>query len=83
MPSNVTSNRELRQRRWLKRIETLLPQMIEKADQEGGIVVAQLGKKHLPDGRVVEFAACYAPCTPQVAACAPRRLGIARARVIL
>ena len=55
MPSNVTSNRELRQRRWLKRIETLLPQMIEKADQEGGIVVAQLGKKHLPDGRVVEF----------------------------
>jgi hypothetical protein len=55
MPSNITSNRELRQRRWLKRIETLLPQMIEKADQEGGIVVAQLGKKHLPDGRVVEF----------------------------
>ena len=55
MPSNITSNRELRQRRWLKLIETLLPQMIEKADQEGGIVVAQLGKKHLPDGRVVEF----------------------------
>ena len=53
--AKITSNRELRQRRWLKRIETLLPQMIEKADQEGGIVVAQLGKKHLPDGRVVEF----------------------------
>jgi hypothetical protein len=29
--------------------------MIEKADKEGDIVVAQLGKKHLPDGRVVEF----------------------------
>ena len=55
MPSNVTSNYELRQRRWLKRIERLVPQMIEKADKEGGIVVAQLGQKHLPDGRLVEF----------------------------
>jgi hypothetical protein len=55
MSSNITSNHELRQRRWLKRIETLVPQMIEKADKEGDIVVAQLGKKHLPDGRVVEF----------------------------
>ena len=55
MPSNVTSNYELRQRRWLKRIETLVPQMIEKAEQAGGIVVAQLGKKRLPDGRVVKF----------------------------
>jgi hypothetical protein len=53
--ANITSNYELRQRRWLKRIETLVPRMIEKADKEGDIVVAQLGKKHLPDGRVVEF----------------------------
>ncbi|HKH19633.1 MAG TPA: hypothetical protein VKB53_01775, partial [Gammaproteobacteria bacterium] len=51
----VTTNRELRQRRWLKRIERLVPQMLEKADQEGGIVVANLGQKHLPDGRVVAF----------------------------
>jgi hypothetical protein len=51
----VTTNRELRQRRWLKRIERLVPQMLDKAEQEGGIVVTQLGKKHLPDGRVVEF----------------------------
>jgi hypothetical protein len=53
--ANITFNYELRQRRWLKRIETLVPRMIEKADKEGDIVVAQLGKKHLPDGRVVEF----------------------------
>jgi hypothetical protein len=53
--ANITSNYELRQRRWLKRIETLVPRMIEKADKEGDIVVAQPGKKHLPDGRVVEF----------------------------
>jgi hypothetical protein len=26
-----------------------------KAEQEGDIVVAQLGKKRLPDGRVVKF----------------------------
>jgi hypothetical protein len=26
-----------------------------KAEQEGNIVVAQLGKKRLPDGRVVKF----------------------------
>jgi hypothetical protein len=53
--ANITFNYELRQRRWLKRIETLVPRMIEKADKEGDIVVAQLGKKHLPDGRVVAF----------------------------
>ncbi len=55
MPSRVTSNRELRQRRWLKRIEKLVPGMIQQAEKEGGIVVAQFGKKRLPDGRVVNF----------------------------
>jgi hypothetical protein len=51
----VTTNRELRQRRWLKRIERLVPQMLDKAEQKGGIVVASLGQKRLPDGRVVKF----------------------------
>ncbi len=55
MPSSVTSNRELGQRRWLKRIEKLAPGMIQQAEKEGGIVVAQLGKKRLSDGRVVKF----------------------------
>jgi hypothetical protein len=51
----VTTNPELRQRRWLKRIATLVPQMIDKAEQEGDIVVANLGQKRLPDGRIVKF----------------------------
>ncbi len=55
MPSSVTSNRELRQRRWLKRIAKLVPRMIQQAEKEGSIVVAQLGQKRLPDGRVVKF----------------------------
>jgi hypothetical protein len=56
VPSEVTSHRELRRRRWLKRIEKLVPQMIDKADKEGGIVVAKLGRKRLPNGHVVEFS---------------------------
>ncbi len=55
MPSSVTSNCELRQRRGLKRIEKLVPGMIQQAEKEGGIVVTQLGKKRLSDGRVVKF----------------------------
>jgi hypothetical protein len=55
MPSSVTSNRELRQGRWLKRIEKLVPGMIQQAEKEGGTVSAQLGKKCLSDGRVVKF----------------------------
>jgi hypothetical protein len=41
--ANITSNRELRQRRWLKRVETLVPRMIDKVVQQGGILVANLG----------------------------------------
>jgi hypothetical protein len=55
MPISVTSNRELRQRRWLKRIAQLVPGMIDKAEKEGGIVVTQLGQKRLSDGRIVTF----------------------------
>ena len=54
-PDKATLNRELRRHRWLKRIERLVPQMLEKAEQEGGIVVANLGQKHLSDGRIVKF----------------------------
>jgi hypothetical protein len=41
--ANITSNHELRQRRWLKRFETLVPRMIDKVVQQGGILVANLG----------------------------------------
>jgi hypothetical protein len=37
--ANITSNRELHQRRGLKRIETLIPQMRVKAEQEGRQVI--------------------------------------------
>ena len=40
---------------WLHRIEHLVPQMLAKAEQDGGIVVANLGRKCLPEGRVVSF----------------------------
>jgi hypothetical protein len=40
---SIVSNRELRQRRWLKRVETLVPRMINKVVQQGGILVANLG----------------------------------------
>jgi len=50
-PHNVTPNRELRRRRWLKRIEKLVPKMLDKAEKEGDIVVANLGHQRLPDGR--------------------------------
>jgi hypothetical protein len=39
----------------LHRIEKLVPQMRVKAEQAGGIVVANLGQKCLPEGRVVSF----------------------------
>jgi hypothetical protein len=55
MPISVTTNPELRQRRWLKRIATLVPQMLDKAGKESDIVVANLGQKKLADGRVVTF----------------------------
>ena len=55
MPISVTSNRELC-RRWLKCIETLIPQMLDTAEKKGGITVAYLGHKRLPDGRVLEFS---------------------------
>lgn len=55
MASNIISNLKLRQCRWLKRTEKIVPHMVEKADKEGGIVVAQLGKKRLSDTREVVF----------------------------
>ena len=54
-PANVTLKRELR-RRWLKRIETLVAQMLGTAKKKGGVTVAHLGQKRLPDGRMVEFS---------------------------
>jgi hypothetical protein len=50
---------------WLHRIEKLVPQIRVKAEQAGGIVVANLGQKCLPEGRVVSFpreANCTAGC---------------------
>jgi hypothetical protein len=55
MITNLVSDRELRQRRLLKRLEQLIPQMIEKLDKKGGIVVAKLGRKHLFGDRVMEL----------------------------
>ena len=54
-PNEVTPNHELC-RRWLKCIETLLPQMLDSAEKKGGTTVAYLGHKCLPDGRMVEFS---------------------------
>jgi hypothetical protein len=54
--SEVIPNHELRRRRWLKRIEKLVPQMLDKAEKQGGIVAANLGHKCLPGGRVVKFS---------------------------
>ena len=39
----------------MHRIETLIPQMRVKAEQEGAIVVGNLGHKPLPDGCIVKF----------------------------
>ena len=64
--TEVASNRELRRRRWWHRIEQLVPMMLDKAEQDGGIVVANLGQKCLPEGRVVlvhtSSQACAAGC---------------------
>jgi hypothetical protein len=40
---------------WLHRIEHLVPRMLDKAEKEGGIVVANLGHQRLTDRRVVAF----------------------------
>jgi hypothetical protein len=53
--TEVASNRELRRRRWLHGIEHLVPQMLAKAEQAGGIVAGHLGHKRLPDDRIVKF----------------------------
>ena len=42
---------EQRWRRRLKRVEKLVPEMIDMAEKDGGIVVAQLGRKRLSDTR--------------------------------
>jgi len=34
----------------------LIPQVLDTAEKKGGITVAYLGQKRLPDGRVVEFS---------------------------
>ena len=51
---------------WWRRIEQLVPMMLDKAEQDGGIVVANLGQKCLPEGRVVlvhtSSQACAAGC---------------------
>jgi len=54
-PDLATLNRELRRHRWLKRIEQLVPKMLLMAEKKGDIVVANLGQKRLPDGRIVKF----------------------------
>jgi len=54
-PDLATLNRELRRHRWLKRIEQLVPKMLVMTEKEGDIVVANLGQKRLPDGRIVKF----------------------------
>ncbi|HKF94599.1 MAG TPA: hypothetical protein VKB96_08360 [Gammaproteobacteria bacterium] len=54
-PDKATLNRELRRHRWLKRIEQLVPKMLLMAEKKGDIVVANLGQKRLPDGRIVKF----------------------------
>jgi hypothetical protein len=46
-PDSVVLHGELRQRRWLKRVEKLVAEMINLAEKDRGIVVAQLGKKRL------------------------------------
>lgn len=56
MAINPTTNLELRQRRWLKRIQDLIPQSMAVLEKKGGIVVSKLGRKRLPDGRLVEFS---------------------------
>jgi hypothetical protein len=55
MITKLVSDRELRPRRLLKRIEKLIPQMIEKLDKKGGIVVAKLRRKYLSGDRVMEL----------------------------
>jgi hypothetical protein len=55
LPRQHHPNPELRQRRWLKRTKTPVPQMINTAEKEGGIAMSQLGKKRLSDGRLVAF----------------------------
>jgi phage terminase Nu1 subunit (DNA packaging protein) len=42
--ANITSNRKLRQRRWLKPIETVILRTIDKVEKQGMIVVANRGK---------------------------------------
>jgi hypothetical protein len=54
-PDKATLNHELRRHRWLKRVERLVPKMLVMAEKEGDIVVANLGHKRLPDGRIVAF----------------------------
>jgi len=56
MATKLTANRELRQRRWLKRIQELVPQSMAVLAEKGGIVVSKLGRKRLPDGRIVDFS---------------------------
>ena len=53
--NSVVPHGELRRRRWLKRVEKLVPEMIDLAEKEGGLVVAELGRKRLSDTQEIRF----------------------------
>ena len=46
---------EPRWRRRLKRIEKLVPELIDLAEKEGGLVVAELGRKRLSATQEIRF----------------------------
>jgi hypothetical protein len=55
LQATLNSDRQLRQRRFLKMVEKLSPQIIERLDAGSAICVARLGHKRLSDGRVMEL----------------------------
>jgi hypothetical protein len=62
MAVNTTPNRELRQRRLLKQIEKLIPQMIEEPERGNAICTSRLGVERLSDGRLLQR-----PMPPEIA----------------
>jgi hypothetical protein len=55
MATKVITNREFRQRRFLKQIEKLIPEIIAALEDGSVVCAAHLGCKHLSDGRVMEL----------------------------
>ena len=53
MKSASTRSQCLRVTAWLHRIEKLVPKIRVKAEQQGAIVIGNLGRKCLADRRVV------------------------------